>query len=539
MKKPTTQQLGRSVLMILLLLTFFNTYAQQTLTTINGWNAYVHLPDDYNTTGSQTYPVIIFFPGTGEVGTNASLVLNYGPGHFIASGWNGNVVVNGVTVKPIIISLQPPGLWPRVADVDVRIQTIKSMYRIDPNRITLTGLSMGGWVSEMYVESFPTAVASVVALQAVRPDDNPAYPAPFATYALDCGHWLGYEQVNDPRDMSTIYNTMTAAKAGSATYFLTNVGGGGHCCWNTWYDPTHTDNYSLNGVTGNWSIYQYMLTWNRCTGTAPVANAGSDTTVLIPAIVNLNGTRSSDADGTIISYAWSKVSGPAQLTMTNANSSIATVSNLASGTYQFQLKVTDNLGMSSTASVSVTGVGIVLATDFVSFSGSNSTEGNYLQWQVTGSVDAGNFTLERSDNGKDFSPIGSIPEQTGQGSYSFVDGNVQSSAYYYRVKHVSKAGDVKYSGIIEITKADEGPLFKYYPNPVKDYVVVQASSKERGQVGINVISMDGRIVFRQQWYKNDDAWVKQINLAGIPQGQYVMTVYINGKIHNLAKIVHD
>src|SRR5262249_52021604 len=106
----------------------FASFSQQTLTTINGWNAYVHLPDDYASTGSQKYPLIIFFPGTGEVGTNASLVLNYGPGHFIASGWNGNVVVNGVTVKPIIISLQPPAIYPNYVTVNSQIEAIKSLY---------------------------------------------------------------------------------------------------------------------------------------------------------------------------------------------------------------------------------------------------------------------------------------------------------------------------------------------------------------------------------------------------------------------------
>jgi hypothetical protein len=134
----------------------------------------------------------------------------------------------------------------------------------------------------MYVESYPTKVASVVAIQAVRPDDNPAYPAPFATYAKDCGHWLGYEQIYDNRDMLTIANTMNAAVASSATYFQTNVGGGGHCCWNTWYDPTHTDSYALNGTSGNWSVYQYMVTWSGCTTGAPMppsVSAGSNQTV--------------------------------------------------------------------------------------------------------------------------------------------------------------------------------------------------------------------------------------------------------------------
>jgi pimeloyl-ACP methyl ester carboxylesterase len=355
--KTTLLFRSKFVLCVFLFLISFNGFGQQTLTTINGWNAYVHLPDDYNTTGSQTYPLIVFFPGTGEVGTTASRVIIYGPGNFIASGWKGNVIVNGVTVKPIIISLQPPAVYPQVPAVDLEIETIKTLYRVDPKRISLTGLSMGGWVAEMYAQAHPDKVASVVAIQAVKPDDNPAYPAPFATYARTCGHWLGYEQINDARDMITIYNTMTAAVPGSATYFQTNVGGGGHCCWNTWYDPAHTDSYSLNGVSGNWTIYQYMLTWSGCaTGNiAPTVSAGAAQTITLPVnSVNLTGTASGNNGATISSVLWSQVSGTTVTIATPSALSTAITGMNAAGTYTFKLTATDNHTLTSASTVAIT-----------------------------------------------------------------------------------------------------------------------------------------------------------------------------------------
>lgn len=88
-----------------------STSTGQSLIKIDGWNAYVHLPANYNSTTS-TYPTIIFFPGVGEVGTNAALVINNGPGAYIKQGWNGNVIVDGSTVEFIVISLQPPAQYP-------------------------------------------------------------------------------------------------------------------------------------------------------------------------------------------------------------------------------------------------------------------------------------------------------------------------------------------------------------------------------------------------------------------------------------------
>src|SRR6218665_1921465 len=117
--------------------------AQQTLTQINGWNAYVHLPASYESSPGRTYPTIIFFPGLGEVGTNASALIANGPGAYIAQGWNGNVVVDGNTIEFIVISLQPPSAYPVESAINTRLQTIKSLYRGDLQRLYLTGLSHG------------------------------------------------------------------------------------------------------------------------------------------------------------------------------------------------------------------------------------------------------------------------------------------------------------------------------------------------------------------------------------------------------------
>src|SRR5205085_12588630 len=103
MKKTLRHLWLRSYICIALILSGMFVNAQQTLTQINGWNAYVHLPSSYNST-STTYPVIIFFPGIGEIGTNASSVISNGPGAYINQGWNGNVQVGTNNVEFIVIS---------------------------------------------------------------------------------------------------------------------------------------------------------------------------------------------------------------------------------------------------------------------------------------------------------------------------------------------------------------------------------------------------------------------------------------------------
>lgn len=84
------------------------------------------------------------------------------------------------------------------------------------------------------------------------------------------------------------------------------------------------------------------------TNVAPTANAGTDQSVAGGATVTLNGTGSSDSDGTIASYAWRQISGTAvTLSSTSVASPTFTAPN-TSGTLVFGLTVTDNSGASST-----------------------------------------------------------------------------------------------------------------------------------------------------------------------------------------------
>jgi hypothetical protein len=87
---------------------------------------------------------------------------------------------------------------------------------------------------------------------------------------------------------------------------------------------------------------------------SPAARAGNDTAIVLPVnSIQLNGSASSDADGTISAYLWSKISGPAAGTLTNANTATPTASALAGGVYSYQLTVTDNLGATGKDTVNV------------------------------------------------------------------------------------------------------------------------------------------------------------------------------------------
>jgi hypothetical protein len=87
---------------------------------------------------------------------------------------------------------------------------------------------------------------------------------------------------------------------------------------------------------------------------SPIANAGFDTTIISPvSTATLRGNLSSDPDGTISTYAWTRVSGTGG-TITSPAAATTTVTGLSVGTYVYQLTVTDNNGAQATDQVVVT-----------------------------------------------------------------------------------------------------------------------------------------------------------------------------------------
>jgi hypothetical protein len=257
-------------------------------------------------------------------------------------------------VEFIVISIQPPAAFPTEATYNTRIQTIKNTYRVDPQRLYLTGLSHGGWMSSTFVTGDPyggpynyaSQIAAVVTVEGMIPDDNSPYPNLFDNFALSGGRYLGFEQINDGRDTRRVVDRMNASVPNSAVYVQTSFGNGGHCCWNQFYGGQGVTPgvFNLGGINQN--LYQWLArqTLASATNIPPVANAGADLSLTLPTTsATLNGS-ATDADGTVLTYLWTQIAGPGAAIIANNATGVTSVSNLLQGQYKFELAVMDNMG---------------------------------------------------------------------------------------------------------------------------------------------------------------------------------------------------
>jgi predicted esterase len=330
-------------------------------------NALLSLPNDYSST-TTSYPLLIFLHGVGEAGSDLSKIYNStnsgGPAYFIGKGTFPTSFTNpadGKVYKFIVLSPQAPSYSTSAPQLDYVIKSMIQNYRVDVNRIYLTGLSAGG---EGIVNYTTHTNVTPTNLAAAMVPMSAAISTPTQTWgntiAGDNVHVWGlgsYAQDIFGENTSRLVDAINVAKPGLARF--TNYSGG-HCCWNTYYNPSYKE--TINGVSMN--IYEWMLQFTRSTTTtpppppptnqSPVANAGTGQTITLPTnSAALNGGASSDPDGSISSYSWSKTAGPSTYTIANPTAVSTNVSGLVQGTYDFTLTVTDNGGATSSATVQI------------------------------------------------------------------------------------------------------------------------------------------------------------------------------------------
>lgn len=322
---------------------------------INGF--YEALPSDYAANPTKKYPLLVFIHGIGEIGDGSPSqlpkVLVNGPPKLINNKtFPGTFTVNNQNFSFIVISPQFNSNNRTSTTVGSLIDYIVAHYRVDPSRIYLTGLSMGGGISWIYAGQTLDEAKRLAAVVPVSGNTSPYDVLVNNVANANLPVWAFHNQ-NDPTVPSS-YTIQWIAKlnahvpapvpAARGTIFPVS----GHDAWTKAYDP----NYRENGK----NVYEWMLQYTRgaSANQSPVANAGADLPITLPTnSVTLSGS-GTDGDGSISSYAWSQVSGPSTSTINSASSASTTVSNLSQGTYIFRLTVKDNGGLTATDDVTVT-----------------------------------------------------------------------------------------------------------------------------------------------------------------------------------------
>ena len=231
-------------------------------------NMFFSTPSDYEQNTKELYPVILFFHGKGEIGTDINKVLSMYLPKLAANGDIVGVTPEGVSKKFIIIGGQDQYWSPYPPNFRTALKYVVDTYklRVDPNRIYVTGLSAGGQTSLMYGCLDDTFIGKVTAIASLSPSeieqkafDNLPKLGNAKTPVL---FWSG--STDGMTDNAKEYTTIINNNKGNAK---TVVFSGGHCCW----DYVYTKKVKFKSVDGtkDLNLYDWFLQFSLDTTVEP------------------------------------------------------------------------------------------------------------------------------------------------------------------------------------------------------------------------------------------------------------------------------
>jgi dienelactone hydrolase len=295
-----------------------------------------YIPKDYQS-NPHNYPVVVFLHGLGQRGPNSTdpAVLKTGYDGLVMYGPSMHVK-QGKQFPFILITPQLKsnyGDWPGWYIMEV-IEHVKTYLRIDPKRIYLTGSSLGGGGTWIGAQEYPDYFAAVAPVMGST--NTPSKACLIAGSNLPV--WAFHSDDDNVVAYSKSVNMVNAINACNPPIKaqLKSYHGYGHNAYTQAYDI----GYSYQSP----NIYDWMLQWvNDHSNKIPVANAGPEQSVTLPATsisITGNGT---DSDGTIVAYRWAQIGGTTA-TLTNTTTNKLNVSGLTTGIYTFRLVVRDDKG---------------------------------------------------------------------------------------------------------------------------------------------------------------------------------------------------
>lgn len=343
--------------------------------------------------------------------------------------------------------------------------------------------------------------------------------------------------------------------AGPSSGTLTPVGNG---------DTATVTGISIAGT------YSYALTITHTNGstksdtvnvtinaTPPTAFAtGGHIQLNVDSII-LYGGGTASPGSSIVSYAWTKVSGPSSYTFVTPSASQTKVRNLAEGSYVFQLTVTDANGLTASANAGVwvypystkpkaIGIGgnITLPKDSILLRGgssrpaSGSSIASYSWIKYSG---PSTYTLDTPSGSQTWA------KNLVVGIYVFklivndINGtsdttNVQVIVYPEPSPRTANKEQVELTVPNTNDTAIQDVVLN--PNPVHTHLTVWISDKLKGKTSITIYSVNGQRISQLQFIKAESEKTgKTINVSGLKSGTYFVAVTVGGKYKRTLKFI--
>ena len=164
----------------------------------------------------------------------------------------------------------------------------------------------------------------------------------------------------------------------------------------------------------------------------------------------------------------------------------------------------------------------VVPIELLDFSGEVLTEGNRLNWTTATERDNDHFTLLRSTDGTNFTPIATLPGAGNTNTlqrYTHLDANAPTGLSYYRLMQTDFNGTTTTAGQLTLQRAAKGlTVVQLLPVPATDVLQVVYTNDRNTPLTATIFDVTGKEVLTQTLESNNGLNVATLDVSTYPSG---------------------
>lgn len=171
-----------------------------------------------------------------------------------------------------------------------------------------------------------------------------------------------------------------------------------------------------------------------------------------------------------------------------------------------------------------------LPIELLSFSAEKDKSDVLLTWATASEKNNKFFTVEKSYNAIDFTPIGTVAgagTTNNRHDYSMMDKDVQGSIIYYRLRQTDMSGTTRLSQIAQVQFGNNVSV-TIFPNPSSGDFNLEITAAKGSVIQYEVSDAAGRSIFLKKLASGDDNINEKISL--VDKGTYLLKVKINDRV---------
>ena len=228
-------------------------------------------------------------------------------------------------------------------------------------------------------------------------------------------------------------------------------------------------------------------------------------------------------NGAGASYMWS-IEGAS---ITSSNSRVVTIVFTSLGRKNVTLTIIKNGCMLTRT----TQIEVVSCTgnfgEIITFLSSVNNKKVRLDWVTANENQQSKYAIEKSNDGLDFKPIGSIVSQNGANNvYTFTDNSPKMGRSFYRIHQLTPIDEeVRLSKTEKVMLGEEALSVLVYPNPMDKTVFVEVVNSEITEGSIEIYNALGALVKTQYFTKNQVR--SELQVGELAAGNYIIRVRQN------------